>query len=79
MNRRNNGITLIVLIITIIILFFLTGVTLNIVYDGDILNTSRNTIDKANNQLQEQKEQEEHAIRTWDDVPGTMIKSNTAQ
>ena len=80
MNRRNDkGLTLIALIIALIILFILTGMTLKAAFDGKILKTSRDSINKANNQIQKQQEQEEQTISSWDEIPGTMIKSNTAQ
>ena len=43
---KNNGITLIALVITIIVLLILAGVTLRIALNGGIINKSQTAVDK---------------------------------
>ena len=45
MKKQQNGITLIALVITIIILLILAGVTLNIVFNGGLIEKSQTAVD----------------------------------
>ena len=48
MKKQQNGITLIALVITIIILLILAGVALSIVFNGGIIEKSQNAVDSYN-------------------------------
>lgn len=47
-SEKNYGITLVVLIITIVIMLILVGVTINIAFDGNLFNKAREAVNKTN-------------------------------
>ena len=69
--RREKGITLIVLVITIIILMILAGVTLNLTTSTNgILNGAKNTTDKYDSL----KTYEEDSIQKLEDKMGNPTR-----
>ena len=52
MKKQSKGITLIVLIITVILLLILAGVSIGAITDGGLINKSKDTIDRANDKQQ---------------------------
>jgi predicted PurR-regulated permease PerM len=54
--RINKGITLIALVITVIILLILAGVTINMVFDGGIIEKAQNAVDKYNEAAKNEQE-----------------------
>jgi len=77
--KGQRGITLIVLVLTIIIMLILLGVSTNILVNGRILNRTKETVDRANAQETEQEQQKENIQSNWEELPGEIIKSPTKQ
>jgi len=75
--RKEKGITLVSLIITIIIMLILVGVSVDVIIDGKLIDSAENTISKADEQIKTQGEQEKNTVSTWDDEPGKGVKSST--
>lgn len=75
--KKQNGITLIVLMLSVIVMLILVGVSTNILINGRILKRTKETVDRANNKETEQAEQKENIQINWDDLPGETIKSPT--
>ena len=66
MKKSQNGITLVALVITIIILLILAGVTLSIVFNGGIIEKSANAVDKYENSSANEKNQMEWTQNMFD-------------
>lgn len=49
--KKERGITIIVLIITIVIMLILLGVSTKVVIDGKLFNTAQNAVDMTNNKI----------------------------
>lgn len=75
--KQNQGITIIALIVTIIILLILTGISIGIIVDGNFFNKVESSMQKTQNQEEQWEESEQEAQTIWDETPGTSIKSNT--
>lgn len=75
--KHNRGITLIALIVTVVIFLILTGATIGIAFDDNFFGKARNSVNEASKQRTNQLEKEEETIKTWDEVPGSMLKSST--
>lgn len=55
LNKNTNGITLIALTVTIIVILILAGVTISIVIDDGILNKAKTSTDLYQNQMNKEK------------------------
>ena len=77
--EKNQGITLIALIITIIILLILSSVSIGVIIKGDFFNKAQDTVGKANSGTENKKNQEENVKNVWDALPGKIIKSGTSE
>lgn len=76
--KRENGVTLLVLMVTVIILIILTAVLIDVIVEDRTLDKARNTIDEANNKTQQSQEIEENTINNYSSQPGKMVMSNTS-
>ena len=76
-NINNKGITLIALIITVILLIILSAVSIGVMIKGDFFGRAKDTVGKANSQIEDSKDKEEQAISVWDALPGKVVKSRT--
>jgi len=76
--RQNKGITLITLMLTVIILLILTTVAVDIAFDNGFFDKAQNIVNKANEQIINKEDQEENAINTWEQIPGSIVKSRTS-
>ncbi len=88
--RKNNGITLIALIITIIILLILVGVSVNLLIKGDLFGSAQKAVSGTNAKVEEQQtavdelmgeldevEKEIEEQQRQDNLPGTRVSENT--
>ena len=88
--RKNNGITLIALIITIIILLILVGVSVNLLIKGDLFGSAEKAVSGTNAKVEEQQTAVDELVGELDEVekeieeqekqmnlPGTRVSENT--
>ena len=88
--RKNNGITLIALIITIIILLILVGVSVNLLIKGDLFGSAQKAVSGTNAKVEEQQTAVDELMGELDEVekeieeqekqmnlPGTRVSENT--
>jgi len=75
--KRNEGVTLIVLIITVIILLVLAGVSIGIVVNDGLFDKAKDTVKKANSQSENEGNQKEEIKNVWEAYPGKVLKSTT--
>ena len=88
--KKNKGITLIALIITIIILLILVGVSLNLLIKGDLFGSAEKAVEGTNAKVEEQQtavdelmgeldevEKEIEEQQRQDNLPGTRVSENT--
>ena len=88
--RKNNGITLIALIITIIILLILVGVSVNLLIKGDLFGSAQKAVSGTNAKVEEQQTAVDELVGELDEVekeieeqekqmniPGTRVSENT--
>ena len=88
--RKNNGITLIALIITIIILLMLVGVSVNLLIKGDLFGSAQKAVSGTNAKVEEQQTAVDELVGELDEVekeieeqekqmniPGTRASENT--
>ena len=66
--KKNEGITLIALIITVIILVILTALTIDFAVDGKLFENSKKTVGEANNKLGEEQNRVDNMLNEWDDL-----------
>ena len=66
--KKNEGITLIALIITVIILVILTALTIDFAVDGKLFENSKKTVGEANNKLGEEQNKVDNMLNEWDDL-----------
>ncbi len=69
--KKDKGVTLISLIITIIILLILVGIGITISTRGSVSQKARNVVNKANNQTRNASEQEDEIIESSYERKGT--------
>lgn len=78
MNKsKERGITLIVLIMTIVLILILTGVSMRVLLDDDVIGKTQNTIDKANEKTVRENNLAENMQDEWMKNP-EGIKSGNA-
>ena len=88
--KKNKGITLIALIITIIILLILVGVSINLAIKGDLFGSAEKAVNGTNAKVEEQQtavdelmgeldevEKEIEEQQRQDNLPGTRVTENT--
>ena len=88
--KKNKGITLIALIITIIILLILVGVSVNLLIKGDLFGSAEKAVEGTNAKVEEQQtavdelmgeldevEKEIEEQQRQDNLPGTRVSENT--
>ena len=88
--RKNKGITLIALIITIIILLILVGVSVNLAIKGDLFGSAEKAVNGTNAKVEEQQtavdelmgeldgvEKEIEEQQRQENLPGTRVTENT--
>ena len=66
--KKNQGITLIALIITIIIMLILVAVTIDVVVDGKLFDTAKEAVDKTNDKVGETQDRVDGLMNELDDV-----------
>ena len=66
--RKNQGITLIALIITIIIMLILVAVTIDVAIDGKLFDTAKDAVDKTNDKVGETQDRVDGLMNELDDV-----------
>ena len=66
--KRNQGITLIALIITIIIMLILVAVTIDVVVDGKLFDTAKDAVDKTNEKVGEEQERVDGLMNELENV-----------
>ena len=65
-NKKQKGITLIALIITIVILLILAAVTIDVAIDGKLFDTAKDSVDKTNDRVAEEQETIDELMNEWD-------------
>lgn len=78
MYKGNKGITLITLLITIIILIFLLGVTVDLIIDKDLIGETTDIVNTIDNKALLENEIEVEIKNTWSNNPGKPIKGSTS-
>ena len=69
-NKKQKGITLIALIITIVILLILATITIDVAIDGKLFDTAKDAVDKTNDRVAEEQETIDELISQWDKLQG---------
>lgn len=64
-SKSNNGITLIVLIITVILLTIVAGVAVKLLIDDDVFGKTEDTVDKANQKTLRENELTTNMLTDW--------------
>ena len=86
MQNRNEGITLIALIITIIILLILVGVSINLAIKGDLFGSAEKAVSGTNDKTAQEQTRVDELMgelgrveeqQRQDNLPGTRVKENT--
>lgn len=74
--RKNKGITLIALIITIIILLILVGVSVNLLIKGDLFGSAEKAVNGTNAKVEEQQNRVDDLMGVLEDVNTKNAKHN---
>ncbi len=86
MQNRNEGITLIALIITIIILLILVGVSINLAIKGDLFGSAEKAVSGTNDKTAQEQTRVDELMgelgrveeqQRQDNLPGTRVSENT--
>ena len=86
MQNRNEGITLIALIITIIILLILVGVSINLAIKGDLFESAEKAVSGTNDKTAQEQTRVDELMgelgrveeqQRQDNLPGTRVTENT--
>ena len=84
--KKNNGITLIALIITIIILLILVGVSINLAIKGDLFGSAQKAVSGTNDKTAQEQTRVDELMgelgrveeqQRQDNLPGTRVTENT--
>ena len=65
-NKKQKGITLIALIITIVILLILAAVTIDVAIDGKLFDTAKDAVDRTNDRVAEEQGTIDELMNEWD-------------
>lgn len=68
MRKRNKGITLIALIITIVILLILVAVSINLVVNNKLFDSAENAVTETNNKIGQQEKDVNYLMEEWDKI-----------
>ena len=66
--KKNRGITLIALIITVILLLILVGVSINLVLKGNLFESAQKAVDGTNSKVNEQQIIIDELMNEWDEI-----------
>ena len=72
--RKNRGITLIALIITIIILLILVGVSVNLLIKGDLFGSAEKAVNGTNAKVEEEQTRVDELMGKLEDVNNKSSK-----
>ena len=68
--KKNRGITLIALIITIILLLILVGVSVNVIIKGNLFSNAQKAVDGTNAKVNEQQSAIDELMNEWEQMEG---------
>ena len=74
--RKNRGITLIALIVTIIILLILVGVSVNLLIKGDLFGSAEKAVNGTNAKVEEEQTRVDELMGKLEDVNAKNSKHN---
>ena len=66
--KKNRGITLIALIITVILLLILVGVSVNVIIKGNLFSNAQKAVDGTNAKVNEQQTIMDELMNEWDEM-----------
>jgi len=66
--KKNRGITLIALIITVILLLILVGVSVNVIIKGNLFSNAQKAVDGTNAKVNEQQTIIDELMNEWDEI-----------
>ena len=69
-NKKQKGITLIALIITIVILLILAAVTIDVAIDGKLFDTAKDAVDKTNDRVSQVQAEIDEIMSEWEKLEG---------
>ena len=68
--KKNRGITLIALIITVILLLILVGVSVNVIIKGNLFSNAQKAVDGTNAKVNEQQSAIDELMNEWEQMEG---------
>ena len=74
--KKNKGITLIALIITIILLLILVGVSVNVIIKGNLFSNAQKAVDGTNAKVNEQQTIMDELMNEWDEIEKDYCSHN---
>ena len=69
-NKKQKGITLIALIITIVILLILAAVTIDVAIDGKLFDTAKDAVDRTNDRVSQAQAEIDEIMSEWEKLEG---------
>lgn len=74
-NKENQGITLIALIITVILLLILVGVSVNLIIKGNLFSNAQKAVDGTNAKVNEQQNAMDDIMNEWKKIENDLHKN----
>ena len=74
--KKNIGITLIALIITVILLLILVGVSVNVIIKGNLFSNAQKAVDGTNAKVNEQQTIMDELMNEWDEIEKDYCSHN---
>ena len=74
--KKNRGITLIALIITVILLLILVGVSVNVIIKGNLFSNAQKAVDGTNAKVNEQQTIMDELMNEWDEIEKDYCSHN---
>ena len=74
--KKNKGITLIALIITVILLLILVGVSVNVIIKGNLFSNAQKAVDGTNAKVNEQQTIMDELMNEWDEIEKDYCSHN---
>ncbi len=74
--KKNRGITLIALIITVILLLILVGVSVNVIIKGNLFSNAQKAVDGTNAKVNEQQTIIDELMNEWDEIEKDYCSHN---
>ena len=74
-NKENQGITLIALIITVILLLILVGVSVNLIIKGNLFTNAQKAVDGTNAKVNEQQNAMDDIMNEWKKIENDLHKN----